>query len=67
MNRLAVYCGSASPADPRYIELARDVGRTLAEREYKGWVSLEAFIFEPGGERIANESIRYLEGEIAKL
>lgn len=32
MNRLAVYCGSASPADPRYIELARDVGRTLAER-----------------------------------
>lgn len=32
MKRLAVYCGSASPADPRYIELARDVGRTLAER-----------------------------------
>ena len=32
MNRLAVYCGSASPADPRYIELARDVGHGLAER-----------------------------------
>ncbi|MGN3975287.1 TIGR00730 family Rossman fold protein [Tsuneonella sp. SYSU-LHT278] len=32
MNRLAVYCGSASPADTSYIELARDVGRTLAER-----------------------------------
>jgi len=32
MNRLAVYCGSASPADPRYIELARAVGRGLAER-----------------------------------
>ena len=32
MNRLAVYCGSASPADTRYIELARDVGRALAER-----------------------------------
>ena len=32
MNRLAVYCGSATPADPRYMELARDVGRTLAER-----------------------------------
>ena len=31
-NRLAVYCGSATPADPRYIELARSVGRTLAER-----------------------------------
>ncbi len=32
MKRLAVYCGSASPADPRYIALARDVGRALAER-----------------------------------
>ena len=32
MNRLAVYCGSASPPDPRYIEHARFVGRTLAER-----------------------------------
>jgi uncharacterized protein (TIGR00730 family) len=32
MNRLAVYCGSATPADPRYIELARATGRTLAER-----------------------------------
>lgn len=32
MKRLAVYCGSATPADPRYIELARAVGRGLAER-----------------------------------
>lgn len=32
MKRLAVYCGSASPADGRYVELARTVGRTLAER-----------------------------------
>ena len=32
MKRLAVYCGSASPEDPRYIELATQVGRTLAER-----------------------------------
>ena len=32
MKRLAVYCGSATPADPRYIELASDVGRTLAVR-----------------------------------
>ena len=32
MKRLAVYCGSASPADPVYIESARDVGRTLAAR-----------------------------------
>ena len=32
MKRLAVYCGSASPADPVYIESARTVGRGLAER-----------------------------------
>lgn len=32
MKRLAVYCGSATPADPVYIETARLVGRTLAER-----------------------------------
>ncbi len=32
MKRLAIYCGSASPADPRYIELAEDVGATLAQR-----------------------------------
>lgn len=32
MKRLAVYCGSATPSDPVYIEAARTVGRTLAER-----------------------------------
>jgi uncharacterized protein (TIGR00730 family) len=32
MKRLAVYCGSASPADTRYVELAREVGDTLARR-----------------------------------
>ena len=32
MNRIAVYCGSATPADPRFIQLAGDVGRTLAQR-----------------------------------
>jgi len=31
MKRLAVYCGSATPADPRYVELAREVGSTLAK------------------------------------
>ena len=30
MKRLAVYCGSATPADPRFIECAREVGSTLA-------------------------------------
>jgi len=32
MKRLAIYCGSATPADPTYIESAREIGRTLAER-----------------------------------
>jgi uncharacterized protein (TIGR00730 family) len=32
MRRLAVYCGSATPADPIYIESARAVGTALAER-----------------------------------
>lgn len=32
MKRLAVYCGSATPRDPVYMELAHTVGRTLAQR-----------------------------------
>ncbi|MFO1254911.1 MAG: TIGR00730 family Rossman fold protein [Sphingomonadaceae bacterium] len=32
MKRLAVYCGSATPEDPRYIELAREIGAELAGR-----------------------------------
>lgn len=31
-KRLAVYCGSATPADPLYMETARQVGTMLAER-----------------------------------
>jgi len=31
-KRLAVYCGSATPADPIYMETARQVGTSLAER-----------------------------------
>jgi uncharacterized protein (TIGR00730 family) len=30
MKRLAVYCGSATPEDQRYLALAREVGQTLA-------------------------------------
>ncbi len=32
MKRIAVYCGSATPADPVYLETARVIGRRLAER-----------------------------------
>ena len=40
---------------------------TLRRRDYNGWVSLEAFDFTPGAENLANESLRHLEAEIAKL
>jgi D-psicose/D-tagatose/L-ribulose 3-epimerase len=39
----------------------------LKRRNYAGWVSLEAFDFAPGGEAIANQSIRHLESVIARL
>lgn len=32
MKRVAVYCGSASPSDARYVTLAREVGQDLARR-----------------------------------
>lgn len=32
MKRLAIYCGSATPADTTYIEAAQEIGRTLAGR-----------------------------------
>jgi uncharacterized protein (TIGR00730 family) len=32
MKRLAVYCGSATPADPAFVESARQVGQGLARR-----------------------------------
>ena len=35
--------------------------RTLKRLKYKGWVSLEAFDFKPGGEVIATETINYLK------
>ncbi len=39
----------------------------LRQRNYPGWVSLEAFDFSPGAERLANGSLRHLESEIARL
>lgn len=41
--------------------------RVLRDRNYGGWVSLEAFDFDPGADRIARESLRHLEGVIAGL
>ena len=39
----------------------------LERLEYKGWVSLEAFDFKPGGQTIAHDSLRFLESQITEL
>jgi D-psicose/D-tagatose/L-ribulose 3-epimerase len=39
----------------------------LRRRDYKRWVSLEAFDFKPGAEKIAAESLRFIEAEIGKI
>jgi len=39
----------------------------LARRGYAGWISLEAFDFSCGGERIAAESLAHLNSVIAKI
>lgn len=39
----------------------------LRRRRFPGWVSLEAFDFTPGAEKIANDSLRHLESQIAEL
>jgi sugar phosphate isomerase/epimerase len=45
----------------------KPVLEVLRRRGYAGWVSLEAFDFTPGAERLANESLRYLEKQIGEL
>jgi len=51
--------------DGRYIGAGdydlKPVFEVLARRGYKGWISLEAFDFTPGPERIATESLRHLQ------
>jgi D-psicose/D-tagatose/L-ribulose 3-epimerase len=45
----------------------KPVLEVLKRRGYAGWVSLEAFDFTPGPERLANESLRHLENQINQL
>jgi sugar phosphate isomerase/epimerase len=54
------HCGAADYAFAPVLEM-------LAHRGYQGWVSLEAFDFTPGAERLATESLRHLEGCIHQL
>jgi D-psicose/D-tagatose/L-ribulose 3-epimerase len=45
----------------------KPVLQALRLRNYSHWVSLEAFDFSPGPEKIANDSLRFLEKEIREL
>jgi sugar phosphate isomerase/epimerase len=39
----------------------------LRRRGYQGWLSLEVFDFSAGADKIAQESFKYIQSEIAKL
>jgi len=45
----------------------RPVFEMLRKRGYKHWISLEAFDFTAGAEKIAADSLRYIQKEIASL
>jgi len=45
----------------------KPVFEVLRRRNYAGWISLEAFDFTAGAERLANESLRHLENEIDQI
>ena len=45
----------------------KPVLQVLKRRNYAGWVSLEVFDFKSGAEKIARDSLRFIESEIEKL
>ncbi len=45
----------------------KPVLQVAKDRSFDGWVSIEVFDFEPGGERMVNESLAYLRDEISQL
>ena len=76
MKRLAVYCGSASPQDGRFVALARDVGDSLARRGIGvvyggGKLGLMGALAEgalaAGGEVIGVIPEKLVEAELANL
>jgi D-psicose/D-tagatose/L-ribulose 3-epimerase len=54
------YCGTGGYDFAPLLEV-------LGRRGYEGWISLEAFDFSYGGERIAAESLLHLKSVIAKI
>ena len=55
--------GHPGTADYDFVPLLE----VLAKRNYQGWVSLEAFKFEPGAETIASESLAFMKEQVKKL
>ena len=45
----------------------KSIFAALKRLDYRGWISLEAFDFEVGGETIASESIAYLKQKEEKV
>jgi D-psicose/D-tagatose/L-ribulose 3-epimerase len=58
------HCGWVKPGAKAYDFVP--LLKTLKRRGYSKWISLEAFDFTPGAEKLARESIEYLNKKIAE-
>lgn len=58
------HCGWVKPGARAYDFVP--LLKTLKRRNYQKWVSLEAFDFTPGADKLAAESINYLQRKIAE-
>ena len=57
------HCGSPTASPYNF----KPVFEVLARRGYRGWISLEAFDFSFGADKLVHDSLRHLESEIGQL